>query len=166
MFRLICAALLCLTLTSASFPTKADIVIDHDEGGEVKKYNQRYFEYHASGDEVVIAGSCMSACTRFISLPNVCAEPEGYLYFHGITIDGKVDPVASLADSKRWETPKAVALQVKYGATSFGVVARKASDPSQVALEPGVWRTYERIGPGLYQVWLKVKADKLVRPCA
>lgn len=163
MLRSFLAALLCLTLAAAPLSTRAEVVIDHDLGGEVKKYNQRFFQYKSNDEDVIIAGTCMSACTRFMTLPHVCAEPNGYFYFHGITIDGKVDPKAGLEDSRRWESPAAIKLQVKYGANTFGMV--KGKTPQDVLLEPGVWRAYTEVMPGFHQVWLKVKADKLVPAC-
>jgi hypothetical protein len=163
------SSLLAVLLILNAPAARTAVIIDADLGGYVWKYNQRYNQYKETGEPVIIAGGCFSACTRFISLPNTCAAPTGFLYFHGLSVGGKVDAAESLADSKRWETPKAVALQVKHRATTFGFVKLKPNAPRVVALEPGVWRVYtpsKELGPDVYQVWLKVQATKLVRACS
>lgn len=166
--RLLTALLFTLTLL---LPCAADntVIIKQDEGGVVREYNQRWRSYQSSRTPVVIAGACISACARFMTLERVCATDQAYFYLHGVFREGSgVDRAAGIADSLQWESAKAVRLQQKYDSFSFGQVQ---SRPARVIRkEPGVAIVYLRADDGhgkpVYDQMLRVKATMLVRRCA
>jgi hypothetical protein len=155
-------ALLALTSTlSMAQP----IVIKNDNGGRVTEYNARWKQYSESSDQIVIDGSCTSACARFMTLPRVCATPQAYFYLHGITYGGgDVDRAAGVADSRQWESKIAFSIQQKYDAFGFGF--ENTPPRLEIPKEPGISIVYFYI-PSLnkYQKFLKVRATLFVRPC-
>src|SRR6266511_5988648 len=79
---LISAVLLtALTATSAS----ATIIISDDIGGKMRDYTTRFRQVRESGEPVVIAGTCVSACTMVLGVvpgDRICATPNAVLGFH------------------------------------------------------------------------------------
>ena len=73
-------------------------VIHDDPGGRIADYVTRYQQIEQSGEHVVLAGECDSACTMVLNLPRrqVCAMPGAKLGFHKVT-DGPGGAVA-----ERW----------------------------------------------------------------
>ncbi len=70
-----------LTVTSAS----ATVVISDDAGGKMKDYATHFQQVRDSGEPVVIAGTCVSACTMvlgFVPRDRICATPSAVLGFH------------------------------------------------------------------------------------
>ena len=63
-------------------PVKADVIIDVDTGGALLQYLLQAEQYNSDGTRVVIRGSCWSACTVFLGVNNVCAEPSASFHFH------------------------------------------------------------------------------------
>jgi hypothetical protein len=66
-------------------PAYADIRIVSDPGGEVSAYIRKYHEVRDSGEQVVIDGPCLSACTLLTGIvpPNhVCVTSRAVLGFH------------------------------------------------------------------------------------
>src|SRR6187401_1115742 len=53
------AAVMALTISSAS----ATMWISEDRGGQIGRYLQAYAAVRSSGENVVVDGSCLSACT-------------------------------------------------------------------------------------------------------
>lgn len=80
--RLIAAAVIsALTVTSAS----ATVIISDDIGGKMQDYTARFRQVRASGEPVVIAGTCVSACTMVLGLvpsDRICATHNAVLGFH------------------------------------------------------------------------------------
>jgi hypothetical protein len=63
----------------------ATIVISSDSGGLVSDYAARFLSARDSGEQVVIDGACLSACTLVVGLvkrDKVCATPNAALGFH------------------------------------------------------------------------------------
>jgi hypothetical protein len=63
----------------------ATIRITADRGGPIVNYTDRFLQARASGEQVVIDGACLSACTLAIGmLPpgQVCATSRAVLGFH------------------------------------------------------------------------------------
>jgi len=57
------------------------MIIWHDMGGGV---NERLLQMRSlAHTHVEIRGTCVSACTLFLGLPDVCVAPEAHLGFHG-----------------------------------------------------------------------------------
>jgi hypothetical protein len=80
--RLIAAVLsTALTVTSAS----ATVIISGDIGGRMQDYTTRFRQVRDSGEPVVIAGTCVSACTMvlgFVPSDRICATHNAVLGFH------------------------------------------------------------------------------------
>jgi hypothetical protein len=70
-----------LTVTSAS----ATVIIGDDIGGKMRDYTAHFRQVHDSGEPVVIAGTCISACTMvlgFVPSDRLCATGNAVLGFH------------------------------------------------------------------------------------
>src|SRR5215475_8711702 len=70
-----------LTVTSAS----ATVIISDDIGGKMGDYATHFQQVRDSGEPVVIAGTCVSACTMVLGLvpsDRICATHNAVLGFH------------------------------------------------------------------------------------
>src|SRR6266403_5592515 len=70
-----------LTVTSAS----ATVIISDDVGGKMQDYTTHFRQLRDSGEPVVIAGTCVSACTMVLGLvpsDRICATHNAVLGFH------------------------------------------------------------------------------------
>ena len=70
-----------LTVTSA-FATE---IISNDIGGKMRDYATHFRQLRDSGEPVVLAGRCVSACTMVLGLvpsDRLCATPNAVLGFH------------------------------------------------------------------------------------
>ena len=70
-----------LTVTSAS----ATVIIGDDIGGKMRDYTTHFLKVRNSGEPVVIAGACVSACTMVLGLvpsDRICATHNAVLGFH------------------------------------------------------------------------------------
>src|SRR6516225_9681401 len=70
-----------LTVTSAS----ATEIISDDIGGKMRDYTTHFLRVRDSGEPVVIAGTCVSACTMVLGLvpsDRICATHNAVLGFH------------------------------------------------------------------------------------
>jgi len=70
-----------LTVTSAS----ATVIISDDVGGKMRDYTTHFQQVRDSGEPVVIAGTCVSACTMvlgFVPSDRICATHNAVLGFH------------------------------------------------------------------------------------
>src|SRR3982074_3557962 len=80
--RLIAAVIsAALNVTSAS----ATVIISDDIGGKVQEYTTHFRQVRDSGEPVVIAGTCVSACTMvlgFVPSDRICATHNAVLGFH------------------------------------------------------------------------------------
>jgi hypothetical protein len=84
--RLSCAALFSAGILLAAFaPAAATVLIRDDAGGPVGGYMQRYASIRESGEDVVIDGQCLSACTLVLALlprERICLTPNAVFGFH------------------------------------------------------------------------------------
>lgn len=71
-------------LLAACLTTKGEIRITNDPGGRLDEYVVKVERAFASGERIVIDGSCRSACTLYLLLPRdqICATPRGTFVFH------------------------------------------------------------------------------------
>jgi len=72
------------TLLSSSF-AQATIRITSDQGGRLIDYVERFNRARASGERVIIDGTCLSACTLVVGMlprDQLCATPRAVLGFH------------------------------------------------------------------------------------
>ena len=75
------AALVALSATSAS----ATMRISEDRGGQIGQYLQAFASVRSSGENVVVDGNCLSACTLVLGLiprERICATPRARFGFH------------------------------------------------------------------------------------
>lgn len=78
------AAALAVTLISSS-AAQATIRLANDPGGLIAAYQARFAHARATGEHIVIDGSCLSACTLAIGMvprQQICATPRAVLGFH------------------------------------------------------------------------------------
>jgi hypothetical protein len=69
----------------ASSSAQATIRLANDPGGLIAAYQHRFVRARASGERIVIDGSCLSACTLAAGLvprEQICATPKAVLGFH------------------------------------------------------------------------------------
>ena len=78
---LLCAAL----LASGIAPASATMRIAEDRGGQIGHYLQAFALLRSTGEDVMIDGNCLSACTLVLGLiPNnkICATENARFGFH------------------------------------------------------------------------------------
>ena len=54
----------------------------HGGGGDLQGAESIAAQYNNSGEQFRIRGRCLSSCTVFLSIRNVCIEPSARLGFH------------------------------------------------------------------------------------
>jgi hypothetical protein len=72
------------TVLSTTF-AGATMRITSDRGGRIIDYAERFLQARASGEQVVIDGACLSACTLVVGMlprDQVCVTPKAVLGFH------------------------------------------------------------------------------------
>lgn len=80
---LLTAALAAALISSSA--AHATIRLANDPGGLIQAYQARFTHARATGERIVIDGSCLSACTLAIGLvpkEQICATPRAVLGFH------------------------------------------------------------------------------------
>jgi hypothetical protein len=92
------SALLIAGIVAAVISTscaEATMWITGDRGGTILDYAERFRQARASGEQVIIDGNCLSACTMVIGMlprDRVCATSKAVLGFHAAfrpTSDGR-----------------------------------------------------------------------------
>jgi hypothetical protein len=81
---LLTAAVAAATLISSP-SARATIRLADDAGGLITAYQHRFTRARATGERIVIDGSCLSACTLAVGLvprEQICATPRAVLGFH------------------------------------------------------------------------------------
>ena len=76
------ATVLCLLATHAS---ARDVRISEDRGGQIGKYLITYGEMRHNGDQVIVDGNCLSACTLILGMiprDRICATERARFGFH------------------------------------------------------------------------------------
>ena len=92
---LLCIAVLASGMTSAS----ATMRISEDRGGQIGHYLQAFAMLRTSGENVVVDGDCLSACTMVLGLiprEHICATTRARFGFHAAwmpDVDGR--PITS-----------------------------------------------------------------------
>jgi hypothetical protein len=77
----LCAIVLACGISSAS----ATMRIAEDRGGQIGQYLQNFQSLRSSGENVVIDGNCLSACTMVLGLiahDHICATSRARFGFH------------------------------------------------------------------------------------
>lgn len=120
---LLCAILLVSGASSAS----AAMRIAEDRGGQIGHYLQAFAMLRSSGENVVIDGNCLSACTLILGLiprAKICATPRARFGFHAAWMpDTDGHPVTSpMGTQALWNIYPA---PVKRWINSHGGLSRK-----------------------------------------
>jgi hypothetical protein len=80
------AALVCAVLTALSFsPASAAVRITGDSGGQIGPYLEQLVAIRNSGQQVIIDGPCLSACTMILGViprERICVTRRARLGFH------------------------------------------------------------------------------------
>jgi hypothetical protein len=79
-------ASLAFTLVAATAEAGTSRGFEH--GGQFRRFDPVVADYNRSGAPFRIVGLCQSACTLFLSIRNVCVEPQATFQFHAGN-DGK-----------------------------------------------------------------------------
>ncbi|HEX5210104.1 MAG TPA: hypothetical protein VFW22_00025 [Pseudolabrys sp.] len=119
----LCAALFACGLSSAS----ATMRIAEDRGGQIGQYLQSYAAVRSSGEQVVVDGNCLSACTMVLGLippERICATSRARFGFHAAWMpDESGHPVTSpMGTQALWNIYPA---QVRHWITRHGGLSRK-----------------------------------------
>ena len=82
----VCAIVLGFIITMLSFTTAtAGMRISQDNGGQIGHYLHQYTQVRSSGENVIIDGPCLSACTLVLGVvprERICVTPRARLGFH------------------------------------------------------------------------------------
>ncbi len=91
--RLVFAATLACISTAAGYPVMAapdaPMIVTNDRGGLLGQRSAEIRALRSSGQRVELRGTCLSACTMYLGLANVCVSPSAPFGFHGPTRNGK-----------------------------------------------------------------------------
>jgi hypothetical protein len=73
----------------ASAQSGSALIVNSDRGGKLGQRSREIRSLRAEGKRVELRGTCLSACTMYLSLPNVCVSSSARLGFHGPTRNGQ-----------------------------------------------------------------------------
>jgi len=77
-------AMVALTLATSPALAQGTMIIEDDRGGAVDARVQLIQDYKSSDVHLEIRGRfCLSACTMFLGMKNVCVSPDTVFGFHG-----------------------------------------------------------------------------------
>ncbi|MCX6378951.1 MAG: hypothetical protein NT023_05660 [Armatimonadetes bacterium] len=82
---LLAAALLVTAMASATTSAQATMRIAEDRGGQIGHYLRIFAVMRSSGENIVVDGNCLSACTLVLGLipkNRICATPRARFGFH------------------------------------------------------------------------------------
>jgi len=83
--RIGAARIVAIMMAMAVSPASATKRISGDPGGQLGPYLQRFAALRSSGEQVVIDGRCLSACTMVLGViprDHICVTPRAQLGFH------------------------------------------------------------------------------------
>ena len=83
--RIGAALIVAIMMAMAVSPASATKRISNDPGGQLGPYLQRLAALRSSGEQVVIDGRCLSACTMVLGIiprGHICVTPRAQLGFH------------------------------------------------------------------------------------
>jgi hypothetical protein len=78
-----------MAMSIMTTPASAEIRIHSDPGGEVAAYLRRFGKVRNSGQQVVIDGTCNSACTLLLAVvphDRICVTAHAVLGFHAASL--------------------------------------------------------------------------------
>lgn len=62
---------------------QSPLIIAHDRGGLLGQRSAEVRQIAQSGQRVELRGTCLSACTLYLGVPDVCVAPGARFGFHG-----------------------------------------------------------------------------------
>ncbi|WP_411839785.1 hypothetical protein [Paracoccus sp. ME4] len=65
------------------------LIVARDFGGNIGLRFREIESLRAEGRKVEIRGTCASACTMYLALPDTCVAPQVEMRFHGPSVDGR-----------------------------------------------------------------------------
>src|ERR1700736_1948400 len=83
--RIATAVLSAVLVAAFAFPSSATVRITSDPGGELGAYLQKFESLRNSGQDVIIDGPCLSACTMVLGViprDHLCVTSRARLGFH------------------------------------------------------------------------------------
>lgn len=84
MIRRFASALAALTLLAQPGSAAQTYIVKNDYGGVIQDRMREFKQIRKKGLRVEVRGRvCMSSCTMFIGLPDVCVDPKTIFGFHG-----------------------------------------------------------------------------------
>ncbi len=95
-------------LATYAIPASATMRISEDRGGQIGHYLQAFAVLRSSGEQVIIDGQCLSACTLVLGMiprSRICATPRAVFGFHAAWLpDSDGRPVtSSLGTRELWK---------------------------------------------------------------
>ena len=82
---MVVTSIIAATLVVSAIPASATVRITNDKGGNIGVYWSRFMALRDSGQNVVIDGTCSSACTMVLGIvpdDRICVTPRAVLGFH------------------------------------------------------------------------------------
>jgi hypothetical protein len=79
------AMLLPVLMIETSASASAAVRVYEDNGGQIGNYLAKFKALRASGEQVIIDGTCASACTMLLGMiprQRICVTPRAVLAFH------------------------------------------------------------------------------------
>ena len=77
------------TVESVAAQTTGAKVVQNDRGGWLGQRTAEIRQLRAAGQRVEVRGTCLSACTMYLALPNVCVASSATFGFHGPSNNGQ-----------------------------------------------------------------------------
>jgi len=91
MFMIGCAVagLLGTGAAPALAQARAAFIVQSDRGGWLNQRSKEIRQFRSTGQRVELRGTCLSACTMYLSLPGTCVSRNATLGFHGPSRNGQ-----------------------------------------------------------------------------
>jgi len=80
--KFVCLVTCAITIISSSSAVAQESSAPYSRGGFSKSFGELGGQINRSGKLFRIEGTCQSACTMFLTLRNVCVDPNATLLFH------------------------------------------------------------------------------------
>ncbi len=89
---LLLIAMLMAAVSAYAAPASAAMRISEDRGGQIGQYLRSFAMLRASGEQVIVDGDCLSACTLILGIvprSHICATPRAVFGFHAAWMPGR-----------------------------------------------------------------------------
>lgn len=77
------------SLPAQAVPGGSPIVVRDDRGGLLGVRSDLIRQYRSAGQRVELRGTCLSACTMYLALPDICVASGARFGFHGPSDHGR-----------------------------------------------------------------------------